>query len=134
MKIKYLLIPLLFTVILHSCKPDDPLPIDSIEGTWQVEENSQVFGNQQYNVEIKKATGDSAKIIIDNFYNLGWGNSVYAYVEDDYYISVPSQLLDDQTVSGNGEISDTYKLIDFVYAANDGSGEIDSVTATFTKK
>ena len=132
--IKKLIFPVLFIVLLYSCKPEDPLPIDSIDGTWQVEEVSEVFGSQQYNVEISKSQDDSTKIFIDNFYNLGWGNKVYGYVEDDYYISIPSQLIDDQTVSGNGEISDSYELIDFVYAANDGSGEIDSCTATYTKK
>lgn len=104
---------------------------ETIDGVWQVNENSKDFGYQAYEVMIAYAANDSSQIEIRNFYNLGSGIKVIANI---IYWDVSIQnSAGGFTFNGSGVISGDMKQIDLVYTANDGSGGIDEVTATYTR-
>jgi hypothetical protein len=139
--IKYILIFFTVSLLFNSCDPDDPVepepedPRDEIIGKWKCSETGDIFGQQNYDVNISKHEQDSSKVYIDNFYFLGDGKYVYAIMTD-LSLSIPTQTIenDGHIVSGNGTISSNYKTITLTYTANDGSGEIDNISATYTKQ
>lgn len=137
--IKYLIFISLVS-FLFSCKPDDIEPTpedirDNVIGTWKCVENSTVFGEQTFSVNISKDGQDSSKVIFDNFYNLGFGKTVYFTISN-YNINIPVQTVpnDGHVISGNGTITSNYKTMNLSYSANDGSGSADNVTAAYTKQ
>ncbi|UCG26743.1 MAG: hypothetical protein JSV24_07110 [Bacteroidales bacterium] len=123
----------LFIMFLISCETLEELEYDSIFDTWLCEENSEVFGNSTYYVDISEHSSDSTVIIIDNFYNLGYGIEVTAQ-KSGLSLTIPSQVADGNTITGNGYISANYRTINFSYTVNDGSGELDHVTAVYTRE
>ncbi|OFX43530.1 MAG: hypothetical protein A2046_01375 [Bacteroidetes bacterium GWA2_30_7] len=137
---KYFILTVLIGTFVYSCKPDEPIeptPEDSrdkITGTWKCEETSQVFGSTTFTVNISKSS-DSSKVLIDNFYNLSAGKKVYAILNN-LTLSIPSQTVanDGHIITGNGTLTSNYKTINFSYSANDGSGDLDNVTAIYTKQ
>lgn len=142
--IKYFILVLFIGTFVYSCKPDDPVepvpedPRDKITGTWKCEETSEVFGPTTYTVSLKNHETDSSKIWIENIYNLSTSESkksVYAILSN-MTLSIPTQTVvnDAQIIAGNGTISSNYKTINFTYTANDGSGDLDHVTAVYTKQ
>lgn len=122
---------------LQSCVPDDdqvPKPDETdtrskYTGDWNISENSQVFGTTNYLINIKAGSG-SSEILLTNFYNLGFQDSVTATLSGTS-ISIPTQTVDGHTVSGSGNI-ETDKFITLNYKVNDGSGN-DNVTAELRK-
>ncbi len=100
-----------------------------LNGTWHVEENSQLYGTQHYDVNITQT--DSAKIEIVNFYNIGEGSFVTASVSG-LEIAVPNQNVGGYLFSGSGEISGDHNTIIFTFTANDGA-VIDHVIAQYTR-
>ena len=104
---------------------------DTIDGVWQVNEDSRDFGYQSYEVMISYSANDSSKIEIKNFYNLGSGIKVIANI---IYWDVSIQhSAGGFNFNGTGVISGDMRQIDFSYTANDGSGSPDNVTATYTR-
>lgn len=96
-------------------------------------ETSTTFGEQNFPVGIGYMPGDSTKITIDNFSNLGLGVEVTANLND-LLITIPTQTISDQssnqfTISGNGTISSNYRRINMSYNY-DGT----SFTATMQKQ
>lgn len=141
---KYLILLVFTSTLIYSCKPDDPIdpipidPRDKITGSWKCEETSEVFGATTFTVGLKNHSSDSSKVWIDNIYNLSTSDSVrsvYAILSGTS-LSIPSQTVvnDAQVITGNGSISSNYKTINFTYTANDGSGDLDHITAIFTKQ
>ena len=111
--------------------------VQSLEGEWRVQENSEQFGETAYDVMIFISDQYSSNIFISGFYHLP--DEVDANVEGHRVNLVENQPMTDNTisytlVSGNGWVSDSYKYIKWNYKVNDGSGEIDEVTATYTKQ
>ncbi len=140
---RYLL--LLFAGIslsMVSCQPDDTSPDTPSESLrnkiidhWSVDESSQVYSKSiqnKYIVQILKGN-DSSKVLIDNFYNLGYNRQVTAIINEDYSVTIPSQNVDDFLISGSGTIDHGLKRIDFSYIADDQGGIVDTVTAVYTR-
>lgn len=130
--IKSACIVLAIAFLLNSCE-DDFFSSKSLEGTWAVYETSTTFGEQNFPVGIGYMPGDSTKITIDNFSNLGLGVEVTANLND-LLITIPTQTISDQssnqfTISGNGTISSNYRRINMSYNY-DGT----SFTATMQKQ
>ena len=139
---RYLL--LLFAGIslsMVSCQPDDTSPDTPSESLrnkiidyWSVDESSQIYKSIQskYTVQMLK-DNDSSKVLIDNFYNLGYGKQAKAIINEDYSVNIPSQNVDGFLISGSGTIDHGLKRIDFSYIADDQGGIVDTVTAVYTR-
>ena len=104
---------------------------ETVDGVWQVNENSKDFGYQAYEVMISYAAKDSSQIEIRNFYNLGSGIKVVADI--DFWDVSLQHSAGGFSFIGTGIISGNMKQIDLAYTANDGSGSVDEVTATYTR-
>jgi hypothetical protein len=121
---------------------------DRIEGQWTCDETSHIYKSTEsetshiykstesiYVVYIDPDPSDTTKVIISNFYNLGFDIYVYAKINS-LNLSISQQTTKDgfKILSGSGGISSNYKEINWSYRVDDGSGEIDNVTATYTKE
>ncbi|MBN1415930.1 MAG: hypothetical protein JW973_12575 [Bacteroidales bacterium] len=108
---------------------------EKIEGQWQCDETSEYYKSTatKFTVYISPHPDDSTKVLIDNFYQLGFDVSAVATVSNrNLYIN--SQTIGDGfEVIGSGTISSNYNQIDWNYSVNDGSGQIDDVVAVYTK-
>ena len=111
-------------------------PRDNIVDTWLCDENSEIYKSfkNTFYVDISEDPNDRSRLVLDNFYNMGLGKSVTAR------LSGRSLILDEQTVdgfsfiSGQGNISADLEEIEWSYKVDDGSGVVDNVTATFTRR
>jgi hypothetical protein len=67
---KYFYLFVIISTLIVSCDPDDPIepepedPRDELVGTWKCSETSNIFGQQNYNVDISKHASDSSKVLI----------------------------------------------------------------------
>ena len=108
---------------------------EKIEGQWSCDETSEFFKStaEIFTVYISPDPDDSTKVLIDNFYELGYDVSAVASVSGrNLYIN--SQTVGDgYTIIGSGTISSNYNEINWNYSVEDGSGEVDNVTATYTR-
>lgn len=142
MKIK---LPIFLTfsvlVIFTACQKDDDTPTPNNQptsdtrakytGTWVVNENSTLYGTSAYQVDINPHSSISNRIVIDNFYNLGFTTS-HAQVEvSNSSLNIIQQTISGQTISGNGTLNNS-TTITLTYYANDGVAT-DTVNATYTK-
>ena len=118
---------LLLILFMAGCSEDKTGLL--LNGTWNVEENSQLFGTQHYTADITQI--DSSKIEIANFYNIGAGSSVTATVNG-LEVAIPVQNVDGYVFSGSGEIGPDHNNIMFSYTANDGA-VIDKVVAQYKR-
>jgi len=132
------------SLILISCEKDDESDIEvaeALEGEWSVDETSQYYKNQSsvYQVEITPVSENDDQVLISNFYQLGYENSVMGEIEGKKIKLVPNQEIIVSGISsytiltGTGNISDDYQNIDWNYEVDDGSGQIDYVEAIYTK-
>ncbi|HIE15513.1 MAG TPA: hypothetical protein EYP69_01170 [Bacteroidales bacterium] len=135
------LLTLFFLLTFFACQPDNEIdtPNDSLRNkiidTWHVNETSQIYNKSSksiYTVEIIKDS-DSTKVLIDNFYNLGYGKQAKVIVNDDYTLSIPQQDVDGFIISGSGNIDHGLKQIDLSYITDDQGGLIDTVSAAYTR-
>ena len=140
MKIRIMLIAV-FLLTLFACQPDDTnsdTPNESVRNKiidyWSVDESSQIYKSLQskYTVQILK-DNDSSKVLIDNFYNLGYGKQAQAIINENYSITISSQDVDGFLISGSGTIDHGLKRIDLSYITDDQGGIIDTVTAVYTR-
>jgi hypothetical protein len=108
----------------------------SIEGSWQCDENSSIFKSTQdiYTVYIIPSTTDSTIVYISNFYSLG--NDIEAEARlNGYSITLPTQTLQGgYTVYGTGTISSNLKQISWKYYVDDESGVTDEVDAVYSSQ
>lgn len=126
--------------MLNSCELDDILgesddPRDNIEATWQVDEQSEFFKSKKsfYLVDLNKHPTDSTKVVLANFYQLGSGVEVVATYSNNTLRISNFKTTGNFTINGTGNVSSNYKEIEWEYRVDDGSGEIDNVTATYTR-
>lgn len=113
--------------------------ISKIEGLWKCEENSQKFkkstmGTNNYEVYISPYPGDSTKVLLTGFYQLGDNIEAVAKLNG-MTLTLSRQNLPGgfEIISGSGTISSTFKKITWSYKVDDGSGDVDNATATYTK-
>lgn len=125
-------------LLLTSCELDD-FNIDSdddrdkITDTWRCEENSELYGQSNpYLSDISKNSSDSITIYINNFYQLGFDQEVYATLTN-RTIDIPQQIVDGHKIKGNGTIDNSYNSIRFKYTVDEGSGILDDVTALYSR-
>ncbi len=116
--LKYTIFFVVTSLFLTSCE-EDFFSDRSLSGTWSVFENSSSFGEQNFLVGIDYFQGDSTRISIDNFSNLGLEVAVIANLNGNV-ITIPNQTIRDKnnnsfTVTGNGTISNNFRKIDMVY-------------------
>ena len=114
---------------------------EAIEGEWNVEENSEFYsGTSSYQVYIGIAPSDSSKVIISNFYQLGYDTEVTGNISGTRIELDPNQLVNLSGISsyvikqGVGTVSDDYQRIEWQYQVDDGSGDIDNADAIYTKR
>lgn len=127
---------ILTLILLSSCNPDDDVETairDDYLGTWQSDEFDQ---NQTFiatfQVQITNHSSDNSKVLIDNFNQLGFGIQAEAII-DNTSITLPQQLVDGNSIIGSGFMSNKLKTIELQYNVDDGSGQPESITATYTK-
>ncbi|HKL38393.1 MAG TPA: hypothetical protein VJ876_05810 [Bacteroidales bacterium] len=114
---------------------------DALEGEWKVDENSEFYRKSAtgvYNVYISLSTQDTTGLYIANFYQLTYENEVRATLDNGRIILDPGQevtLLNSlyKIVEGTGVVSSDYQSINWTYQVDDLSGEIDHVTATYSR-
>lgn len=136
----YLLIGLLF-LSSFSCQPEEEEPVvsddlrDRLENTWSCDENSSIFDKSIktiYTTEIVKDTTTSNMVLIYNFYQLGSNKYLRAKLSGSS-LTITNQILDGNTINGTGNITNSYKKIEWTYYVDDGSGSsIDTCTAIYT--
>ena len=105
--------------------------VSSLEDTWKVEENSNEFGKHNYLVEIMRHESDSARIYVDNFYDVDASLEV---VVTGRSLNIPEQRINGGfSVEGTGTVSSNLQTISWQYSVDDGSGQPDQCTAVYTR-
>ncbi|HEY4784910.1 MAG TPA: hypothetical protein VIH57_02625 [Bacteroidales bacterium] len=133
--VRFLIGSIIFIMVAISCQKidtgsDDPR--DNLLGKWSCSEDGQIFGHQNYEVEITKSSNDSTKIFISGFYLGNGALEIYANLKN-LNLTIPSQTVDGYQISGNGIVSSNYRTINWTYTVISGS-ETDHLTAVYTKQ
>lgn len=127
------------SLILFSCEEiftpeesDDPR--DKIVETWTCIEDESLLKtiNDSYIVDISKSSKDSSYVIIDNFYQAGFGKDLKAKLQSKT-LTITNEIIDGFKVNGTGKISNNYNKIDWTYTVEHEDGDVYSVTAVYTK-
>ncbi|MFA6482437.1 MAG: hypothetical protein WCW62_07670, partial [Bacteroidales bacterium] len=100
-------------------------------------ETSQIFlkttkGTSVYEVTFIRDAVNPESYRIDNIYKLGTGIKV-SVIKNGYSITLPKQSVDGFVFEGAGTINETYDLINMTYTADDGGGQVDHVTAEYSR-
>ena len=135
------LVALSLLILISSCEPDDDFvdPREGIEGPWLCDENSDSFGPSKYSVYIDPDPDDSTAVRIENFYNITDLNAYIYATMNGNILTLKNQAVSARgsnwiIKSGKGIISNNKKEIEWNYQIDDGSGEVDYITATYTKQ
>jgi len=143
---KIALISLVFVLFLFSCEKENLDNVsdirEKIEGQWNVQEDSELLkstNTTNYIVNILSSDLDTSIILIDNFYQVGWGIYAEGEIRNGKIYLSPYQEIGDNygtftIVSGTGSISSNYSQILWTYVIDDGTGNIDHIQATYTKQ
>ena len=124
-----------FCLLLACCATETGNP--NLAGTWSCKETSQIFlkdtkGTSVFDVTFIRDASNQDKYQIDNFYKLGSGVKV-SVIKSGYSLTLPKQSVDGFVFEGSGTINDTYDLINMTYTADDGGGQVDHVTAEYSR-
>jgi len=123
-------------MLLTACEELLPDPgggdvISALEDNWRVEEESHLFGSSNYIVEIERQPSDSSWIFVDNFYNVDATCEVFV---DNRDLNIPDQVMQGgYRVYGAGIVSRDHESVSWDYTIDDGSGQLDNVTAVYTR-
>jgi hypothetical protein len=122
--------------LLIACQPDGIATESSLEGTYTVNETATTAGSTTsqktvFDVHIIKTGTSGDAYRVENFYNLGFSNSINISKSGND-ISIPSQRISGFTLSGSGTISGT--TLSLSYRAVDAASVTDNCTATATKQ
>lgn len=140
-KYLYSLLTLVFVAsMLHSCTPDDniddPFPDvdtrDKFVGSWLCNENSSQNGSSSFTVGISLDATNSSQVILDNFYNAGYGKKLNG-IATSSSITIPNQSLNSLYIRGSGSIFNNDTKMNWNYYVDTGA-DIDTCTAVFTKQ
>lgn len=122
-------------LFLASCakEEDEPEPANSdprarFHGNWAVSENSKDYGPSTYNVTVTDSSNTS-HILIGYLY--GFNKRTYATVSGNS-ISIPSQTIQGNNVSGSGVLTSSTRM-DLKYLVQTTSTHYDTITAVLTK-
>jgi hypothetical protein len=126
-------------ILIQSCETVDQLTgaaatISKIEGNWTCDEQSEIYKAtlETYTVTISADPDKASGVIIDNFYGL---NSAAKATITGMSVIISNQTMDGGfSVSGSGTISSDFETIHLSYEVDDGSGQVDHVTAVYTKQ
>lgn len=133
-QLKYLLL-IIFPILLYSCSKEEEKNTttlkDQLIGTWVCIEQSQIFGTNTYSVDINPHSTISTRVVIDNFYNLGFQESHAQTDVNGNTLTIINQTINGYKISGTGVLSNGSE-IKLSYSTDDGAG-VDNVTATLTK-
>ena len=136
LKRNFIYIVLFTLIILSSCNTDnDCIEIatrDNYLGIWQCDETQNSQPSATFQVEILKHPTDDSRVLIENFNQLGFGVQAEAIINNTTITLDPTIPVDLNTVSGNGFICNL-KIIEFQYTVDDGAGQLENITATYTK-
>lgn len=134
------LVPLTLVLMTTGGCEEDPIdfnsgdPRDLITGTWNVEEDSDLFDkkgvNGFYTVSITKDENDSTAILVSDFYEVAGKVKVIMTGRN---LNIPEQELLDLTFKGYGLVSTDAKKIEWSFTVDFSTGEKDGVTATYTR-
>jgi hypothetical protein len=109
---------------------------DQIQGVWSVNETSGLYKStlQGYTTYISTSEDDPTLIYIEGFYGLGDEVTATARISNKTIILSSGQNLSGgyQIITGTGTINDNLDEITLSYSIDDGSGELDNVSATYT--
>jgi hypothetical protein len=125
-KFRLLILLVIVTLAAVSCEEEIFGP-RSLRGTWRVTENSAAFGHQNFFVGIDYFSGDSTRILIDNFGNLD-GIEVTAIVNG-LNITIMPQQVKNYSFSGNGTATSNLRRINWTYRIDS-----DNYEAVFEKQ
>jgi len=106
-------LPGLLILISVGCNKENIRPRD-LFGYWTCSETSEVNGSRGYTVFIDQYGSELDKIIIDNFYDLGYGNKVIAVLQAGK-LTIEEQEVKGLTYSGTGEVTGLKNKITFDY-------------------
>jgi len=126
---------LTFALLLSGCIPETGNP--DLAGSWTCSETSEIFlksskGTSVYQVTFSRDAVNADKYYIDNFYKLG--NLVrVSVIKNGYSLTLPKQNIDGFVFEGSGSANDAYDLINMTYTADDGGGQVDHVTAEYSR-
>ena len=135
----YILFLLSGFILLSSC--EDFLPFDltgdraDIIDSWKCDESDTYLKSAMsvYWVHIEEHPGDSAKILIYNFFDLDENIAAEATVSVKE-LNLKQQTLEGGfTFTGTGRVSREADKIDWTYTLDDGSGEEVEITAVYTR-
>lgn len=140
MKTKGILV-ILFGSLLTLSSCEFPTTEQSLEGEWTCTETSEIFlsvnselkGTSVFPVYFAQDAMNDNKYYIDNFYQLGSGVQVEIMFSLGTTITIESQTVNGITFSGSGTVNAAANQIDLSYTADDGGGEVDHVTAEYTR-
>ncbi len=123
-------------VALSSCQPDgeEPTPDDIRDpfvDSWTLNENSSQIGQTTYTVHITKSTTNESQVLIENFYNIGFGIKAKADISGSS-VTIPQQTYNGSQLNGSGSKTGT-NTISLTYYMNNGSS-IDTCTATLSRQ
>jgi hypothetical protein len=122
-------------LLLNGCFIEEGNP--NLAGSWTCKETSEIFlkstkGTSIYQVTFTRDAVNQDKYYIENFYKLGSDVKV-AVIKSGYTIELPKQSVNGFVFEGSGEVDDVFNTINLIYTADDGGGEIDHVTAEYTR-
>ena len=127
---------LCFVLFIVGCSKDEDVGIatrDDFVGTWQCEEYDANQGLiATFQVVIEPHLSDPSKIIIDNFNLLGIGYMAEAIVSNTF-VEIGLQTIGGVTVSGDGFIFDKNRMMEIQYILDEGTGQEETIQASFTK-
>lgn len=120
----FLIIITTIIIFFNSCKkdtndnPDNTGDVrDKYTGTWHCIETINKKDTTKFDVTIKKDTNNSTQILMYNFFDLGINTSIIGIVADPK-VNIPSQKINDKTISGDGTFVNSSKIT-WNYNVND---------------
>ncbi len=147
MKNTRLLLIGLVVIVLTACFPETTGT--TLEGEWSCEETSEIYmqgeqgvqgelgmkgmmGTTVFPVYIAQDAMNANKYYIDNFYNMGSGSQVTVTLLG-RSLNISTQKVQGIDFVGSGTVSADENTIELAYTADDGGGDIDHVTAIYTR-
>lgn len=128
-----LLIVFSFAVIFfNSCEKDNSSK-SSIVGTWRCVEVGTISVPNPYFVNIIRSSYDTTIFIIENFYNIGLDKEIQIQQDGMNLVILSTTNYFGYHFTGTAKVESDYKLIEWDYEVDDGSGVIDFVTGTYTR-
>jgi len=122
------LLLLAIVLVISSCakEENDPTPIGSYAGTWQLNETSVDFGPSTYSVVISDTASN-----LQFAYLYGFTQKTYVLVSGNN-ITIPVQTIQGNNISGVGTLTTTTR-IDLTYIVQSTATHYDTVFAVLNK-